>query len=69
MIVVICGTFACKCELVKEIKKGECGTGFDRFLRGRIETVAKKLNVKWNGVSVATILDGDLMNSIGVDDK
>ena len=69
MIVVVCGTFARKCELVKEIEKSECGAGFDGFLRGRIETMAKKLNVKWNGASAATILDGDLMNSVGVDHK
>jgi hypothetical protein len=31
---------------VKEIEKSECGIGFDRFLRGRIETAAKKLNVR-----------------------
>ena len=54
---------------MKEIEKSECGTGFDGFLRGRIETAVKKLNVKWNGASAATILDGDLMNSVGVDDK
>ena len=54
---------------MEEIEKGERGTGFDGFLRGRIETAAKKLNMGWNGPSAVTILDGDLMDSIGVDDE
>jgi hypothetical protein len=54
---------------VEEIEKGERGTGFDRFLRGRIETAAKKLNMGWKGPSAVTILDGDLMDSVGVDDE
>ena len=54
---------------MEEIEKGESGTGFDGFLRGRIETAAKKLNMGWNSPSAVTILDGDLMDSIGVDDE
>jgi len=54
---------------VKEVEKGESGAGFDGFLRGRIETAAKELNVMWNGASAATILDGDLMDPVGVDDE
>jgi len=54
---------------VEEIEKGERGTGFDRFLRCRIETATKKLNMGWHGPSAVTILDGDLMDSVGVDDE
>ena len=66
---VICRTFTHKCELVKEVKKGEHGASFDRFLRDRIETMEKKLDVRWNGVRTATILDSNLMNPIGVDNE
>ena len=31
--------------------------------------MAKKLNMGWNGARAATILNGDFMDSIGVDDK
>jgi hypothetical protein len=66
---VIGRRFGGKGELVQKVEKFERGTRFDGTLRRRIKPPPEKLVMVRYGPCTAAVLDGNIVDSVGMQDK